>query len=104
MIYALRGILLNKNNNLPFYVILEMLRQRIKVKPKRKGIQEVKEKIHIMSTAQVYLNDEEIEELIRDIPFDTSILYGEKNTEFGVCPYITLHFILINKNPTLTIF
>ena len=44
-----------------------------------------------MSTAQVYLNDEEIEELIRDIPFDTSILYGEKNTEFGVCPYITLH-------------
>ena len=44
-----------------------------------------------MSTAQVYLNDEEIEELIRDIPFDTSILYGEENKEFGVCPYITFY-------------
>ncbi|MCL6233529.1 type VI immunity family protein [Acinetobacter amyesii] len=44
-----------------------------------------------MSTVQVYLNNEEIEELIRDIPFDTSILYGEENKEFGVCPYITFY-------------
>ncbi|WP_180009468.1 MULTISPECIES: type VI immunity family protein [unclassified Acinetobacter] len=44
-----------------------------------------------MSTAQVYLNDEEIEELVRDIPLDTSIIYGEEKKEFGVCPYITFY-------------
>ncbi|MEW9149737.1 hypothetical protein AB2762_03120 [Acinetobacter indicus] len=78
MIYALRGILFNKNNNFQFFVNMEMLRQRIKVKLKLKGIQEVEEEINIMSTSQLYLSKQEIEELVRDIPQDTSILYGEE--------------------------
>jgi hypothetical protein len=55
-----------------------------------------------MSTAQVYLNDEEIEELVRDIPLDTSIIYGEekKSSEFA----LILHFILIKKNKCARIF
>ncbi len=44
-----------------------------------------------MSTVQLYLNDQEIEELVRDIPQDTSIIYGEEKKEFGVCPYITFY-------------
>ena len=73
-----------------------MLRQRIKVKLKLKGIQEVEEEINIMSTSQLYLSKQEIEELVRDIPQDTSILYGEENQEFGVCPYVT--FYICNKD------
>ena len=96
MIYALRGILFNKNNNFQFFVNMEMLRQRIKVKLKLKGIQEVEEEINIMSTSQLYLSKQEIEELVRDIPQDTSILYGEENQEFGVCPYVT--FYICNKD------
>ena len=91
MIYALRGILFNKNNNFQFFVNMEMLRQRIKVKLKLKGIQEVEEEINIMSTSQLYLSKQDIEELVRDIPQDTSILYGEENQEFGVCPYVTFY-------------
>ena len=41
-----------------------------------------------MSTSTLFLNDQEIEELVQDIPLDTSIIYGEENHEFGVCPYI----------------
>ena len=44
-----------------------------------------------MSTSEAYLNEEEIFELIRDIPHDTSIIYGEKDEEFGVTPYITFY-------------
>ena len=86
MIYALRGIILNKNNNFHCFVIQKMLHQRIKVKPKLKGIQEVEEEINIMSTVQLYLNEQEIAELARDIPQDTSIIYGEEKKEFGICP------------------
>ncbi len=91
MIYALRGIILNKNNNFHCFVIQKMLHQRIKVKPKLKRIQEVEEEINIMSTVQLYLNEQEIAELARDIPQDTSIIYGEEKKEFGICPYITLY-------------
>ena len=44
-----------------------------------------------MSTSETFLSDEEIFELIRDIPNDTSIIYGEEDQEFGVCPYITFY-------------
>ncbi len=44
-----------------------------------------------MSTSETYLNDEEIFELVRDIPLDTSIIYGEEDQEFGICPYITFY-------------
>ncbi len=44
-----------------------------------------------MSTSETFLNDEEIFELVRDIPLDTSIIYGEEDQEFGICPYITFY-------------
>ncbi|WP_151808675.1 type VI immunity family protein [Acinetobacter soli] len=44
-----------------------------------------------MSTSETFLNNEEILELVRDIPNDTSIIYGEEDQEFGICPYITFY-------------
>ncbi|AMW79654.1 hypothetical protein AMD27_12650 [Acinetobacter sp. TGL-Y2] len=51
-----------------------------------------------MSTSNSYLNEQEIIELVRDIPLDTSILYGEENNEFGVCPYITFYIYHQNES------
>lgn len=44
-----------------------------------------------MSTSERFLSDQEIFELVRDIPNDTSIIYGEEDQEFGICPYITFY-------------
>ncbi len=44
-----------------------------------------------MSLTDVFLSDEEIFELVRDISNDTSIIYGEEDQEFGVSPYITFY-------------
>lgn len=59
-------------------------------------VEEINKKDLLMSTAQLYLSEEEIAELVRDIPLDTSIIYGEENKEFGICPYIT--FYIYNKD------
>ena len=77
--------------NFHFFDILKMLLKKIQVAPERNGVQEVEGEVSTMSTSQIYLSQDEIDELIRDIPSDTSILYGEKDQEFGVCPYITFY-------------
>lgn len=51
-----------------------------------------------MSTSTLYLNEHEILELVRDIPIDTSIIYGEGNNEFGFCPYITFYISHQNES------
>lgn len=49
-----------------------------------------------MSTSEIFIDDNEIFELIRDIPHDTSIIYGQEDEEFGVSPYIS--FYVFHKN------
>ena len=44
-----------------------------------------------MSTSEIFINEEEVFELIRDIPHDTSIIYGQEDEEFGVSPYINFY-------------
>ena len=52
-----------------------------------------------MSTSTLFLNSQEIEELVQDIPLDTSIIYGEEKKEFGVCPYISFYIDQTKINP-----
>ena len=49
-----------------------------------------------MSTSDIFLNEDEVFELTRDIPHDTSIVYGQEDEEFGVSPYI--NFYIFHEN------
>lgn len=44
-----------------------------------------------MSTSELYLNQNEIDELVSDLPNDTSIIYGDDGEEFGICPFISFY-------------
>ena len=58
-----------------------------------------------MSTSELYLNQNEIDELVSDLPNDTSIIYGDDGEEFGICPFISFYIfndeneidLLVNK-------
>lgn len=52
-------------------------------------VKQIKE--YLMSMSERFLSDQEVFELVRDIPNDTSIIYGEEDQEFGICPYITFY-------------
>ena len=44
-----------------------------------------------MSTAELYLTEEEIAEFITETRTETQYFYGEEGQEYGVCPYITFY-------------
>ncbi|MDR1849082.1 MAG: DUF3396 domain-containing protein [Zoogloeaceae bacterium] len=44
-----------------------------------------------MSTAELYLSQDEIDEFIRETKIAPQLFYGDEGAEYGVCPYITFY-------------
>jgi len=44
-----------------------------------------------MSTAELYLSQDEIDDFIRETKIAPQYFYGEEGAEYGVCPYITFY-------------
>jgi hypothetical protein len=53
-----------------------------------------------MSTTELYLDDEEIANFIRETKIAPQYFYGYEGEEYGVCPYIT--FYILHKKEGLT--